>query len=143
MNLGLGASLESELASLDDAIPDAVQAFEQSLEERRASLVEALQNGGWDKVPETASSPRSKLRHLAARLLWQARELGHAAHGGHREALQIECAELSARSDLATSKAAVCDLLVNLKRHQTLDQCRKELKQGQSRTSQGAWRAPL
>lgn len=128
LDVGLGEALSSELKLLDDSAPDTVRAFEHSLRDRRAALVEALRGDCWEEAPPLAASPRRQLRHLAADLLWQARALKRATREGEREALEAERAELSARSHLAASEAALCDLLANMKRAHKLEQCREELK---------------
>jgi energy-coupling factor transporter ATP-binding protein EcfA2 len=128
LDLRLGPSLESELTSLDDSIPGAIRAFEQGLKDRRSALVEALQSGCWDDVPELPASPKPQLRHLAACLLWQARACDKAAREADREVLKTEFAELTARSELAASRESLCDLVVNMKRRHTLEKCRGQLK---------------
>ena len=121
-------ALSDELKDLDASVLQAITNFQESVESRRASMLDCLQSPEWDQIPVLCDSPRTRVRQLAAQQLRTHRALVKASDEEKRESLESELSELSARQDLAKSLAAVITLLERMKKKAALEKCRSSLK---------------
>ena len=121
-------ALSDELKDLDSSVLQAITNFQESVESRRASMLDCLQSPEWDQIPVLCDSPRTRVRQLAAQQLWTHRALVKASDEEKRKSLEGELSELSARQDLAKSLAAVIALLERMKKKAALEKCRPSLK---------------
>lgn len=121
-------ALSDELKALDASILQLVSDFQDSVESRRASMLDCLETPKWDEIPVLSESPRARVRQIAAHQLRAHRTLVKAADEENRKKLEDDLSELSARQNLAKSLAAVIALLEGMKKKAALEKCRSSLK---------------
>ena len=121
-------ALKDELKALDASMLQLIDAFQESVESRRTSMLDCLEIPKWDEMPALSESPRTRVRQIAAHQLRAHRTLVKAADEENRKKLEDELSELSARQNLAKSLPAVIDLLGRMKKKAALEKCRSTLK---------------
>lgn len=121
-------ALDDELKALDGSIYQVITDFQASIDARRDFMLQCLETSKWAEFPALNSSPRVRVRQLAAQQLKNCRTLARAADEEKRKKLESELSELSARQHLAKSLNAVIELLERMKKKSSLEKCRSDLK---------------
>jgi energy-coupling factor transporter ATP-binding protein EcfA2 len=121
-------ALKDELKALDASMLEVIDDFQDSVESRRASMLDCLEIQKWEEIPRLSESPRARIRQVAAHQLRAHRTLVKVADEENRKKLEDELSELSAKQNLAKSLPAVTDLLGRMKRKAALEKCRSGLK---------------
>lgn len=121
-------ALQDEIKDLDESVLQAIAEFQASIYSRRELMLNCLKASEWGDIPALESSPRDRVRQLAAGQFKSYRRLAKAAEEEKRKKLQKEFDELSARQSLSKSLNAVIDLVERMKRIAVLEKCRSALK---------------
>lgn len=128
LKIGLDRTIREEISLLDDKLIPIAIAFEESIDSRRQSMLEALTSHDWTTVQSLTENPRKKIRRLAARQLWASRTYVRAANQEKKNELNSERNELVARQNLSESLDAVLALLQRMKDVAALKKCERSLK---------------
>jgi energy-coupling factor transporter ATP-binding protein EcfA2 len=121
-------ALSEEFKMLDNSIHQVISDFQLSIDDRREFMLKCLETSKWADVPPLSSSPRGRVRQLAAQQLRNYRTLNRAADEALRMKLKSELSELIARQNLAIGLTAVVDLLARMKKKSGLEKCRTALR---------------
>jgi energy-coupling factor transporter ATP-binding protein EcfA2 len=121
-------ALKDELEALDAGLLQLINAFQESVESRKTSIVDCLEIPQWDEMPALSESPSTRVRQIAARQLRAHRTLVKAADEENRKKFEDEHSELAARKNLEKSLPAVIDLLGRMKKKAALESCLSSLK---------------
>ena len=121
-------ALCDELNEMDASLLQSIEAFQACIDSRRESMLQCLETAKWTEVPELITSPRKRVRQLAAQQLKAFRTLVQAADEEKRKELAKVYCELTARQSLAKSLKAVLELLQRMKKKAALEKCRPSLK---------------
>lgn len=117
-----------ELKALDETILPTIDAYQESINARRLSMLNCLETFKWAEIPTLTNSPRPRVRQIAAMQLRAYRTLVRAADKEKRKKLEDELSELSARQSLAKSLKAVLELLDRMKKKVALEKCKPSLQ---------------
>lgn len=117
-----------ELDTLDCSTLKEVAEYQTSIDLRRASMLDCLKTSKWEDIPELSTSPKMRVRGLAAQQLKTFRTFARASNEDARKNLDTELKELIARQNLAKSIKTVIELLARMKRRAALERCRGSLK---------------
>jgi len=128
LSIGMDDAISSEIEKLDPSIISVAMAYYESIENRRRSMLEALDTHDWADIPTIAESPRLAIRGLAARQLKAARTLLKSADPEKKKCLESERNELAARESLSKSLSAVLELLQRMKDKKALEDCKPSLR---------------
>ncbi|EOD77588.1 hypothetical protein D515_03712 [Grimontia indica] len=120
-------SQSDEIRMLDEGLLNRISDFEASVEQRRASMLTAVQSYDWSNIPDLKSNPRSDIRLLASRQLKAARSYIKSSDPEARGKLEQERAELAARLELSKVLSTFLVKLENIKMKSTLEQCKNSL----------------
>lgn len=121
-------AIVEEVGHLDGTLPQIIEAFETSLEERRYSMLDCLETHDWPTIPKLPEIPRAKTRQLAARQLMASRTYSRAADEKNKRKMICERDELAARQSLSKSLKAVLALLQRMKDKVALERCQPSLR---------------
>ncbi len=121
-------ALRDELNALDASIASAIEDYQTSLNQRRATMLQCLETPKWEEISATIKPPRTRVRQLAAQQLKEFRTLVRAADEKKRKELATEHTELVARQNLAKSLEAVLALVQRMKDKAALEKCRPSLQ---------------
>ena len=116
-------ALSDELKVLDGSVHKVINDFQDSIDARREFMLQCLETSKWAEIPALNSSPRARIRQLAAQQLKHYRTLKRAADEAKRKELESELNELTARQNLAKSLNAVIDLQNRMKKKSSLEKC--------------------
>ena len=127
LQINLDQSALDEFAEVDTQLPQQIHDYQQSIEDRRTWMLNAVTNDTWDNIPELAQSPKRVIRAIAARYLREARALVHSANEAQRAILEIEMSELEARKLLSNVVDPAIDLVHRIKQKAALTACKSKL----------------
>ena len=120
LDLQFRDALVEELTQLDPAIAACCAAAQDSLVERRSSVLQAAEGKlPWDQVPDLSAGPETRLTEISNSLVEEATALEATADENLKAAMTAERLELDARRRLAEVKTAVLEAM---DKH---DSCRK------------------
>src|SRR5690625_4605289 len=116
-------ALSDELTALDDSLHQVINDFQNSIDARREFMLQCLKTSNWAEMPTLSSSPRARIRQLAAQQLKHYRNLKRAANEEQRKKFKSELKELAARQNLARCLDSVIELQNRMKRKSALKKC--------------------
>jgi len=121
-------ALRDELIALDASIISAIENYQNSLDQRRAAMLQCLETSKWEEITAPVSCPRTRTRRFAAQQLKEFRTLVRAADEKKRQELATEHKELVARQHLEKGLKAVLSLVQRMKDKAALEKCRPSLR---------------
>ena len=125
--IAMDKDLSGEISLLDDAIVQAITAFQTSINDKKQWMLDALTSHEWDAPPDLNDSPYQAVRKLAAQKLREARTFIKASDAEHKKKLSLEYAELVERQNLSKSLQGVLDLIKRLIKVAALKKCKNDL----------------
>jgi len=115
--------LEQGLTGLSEV----VATYQSSLAARKSWMLNAIETGDWDILPEISESPRLAIRRIAAIQFRSARALARTADQATRRQLELESNQLTARKALSEVLQPALDLVERLKAKAALEACKPKL----------------
>lgn len=123
LKVSANTALSDELTVLDDSLHQVINDFQNSVDARREFMLQCLETSNWAEMPTLSSSPRARIRQLAAQQLKHYRNLKRAADEEQRKKFTNELNELAARQSLARCLDSVIELQNRMKRKSALKKC--------------------
>ena len=128
LTVGTEGAIGEELDQLDVAASSLIKAFDVIIEERRGKLLDAVRSNAWDSIPAIVSSPRQRLRDLAAGQYRKARDYERASDERKIAVLRKEREALVARERLSQCIDQLLALISRLRNKKALEDCEQDLE---------------
>ena len=127
LQVKMSSSLSDEISLLDAELPPRISGFENSVQQRRASMLNAVTSNDWQSITPLQANPKADIRRLAAKQLRTARNYMRASDPETKRKLEQERAELSARLELSKVVTPLLTILGNIKTKDALGKCQRSL----------------
>lgn len=128
LSFQLESSLVEEVEHHSAELCPMLKVFEQKLEERRNWMIEGVSAANWEGGPVFEHDPRVTLQTVIQSISDEATANELASNEETRKSLEVELAELEARTRLSKSKNHVLDAIQKLKTAAALRSCSEHIR---------------